>query len=140
MAAKKESATTVANADDQARAEALVADGGTTADPAPVSATPKADEHDRAETLALDGGAVADPAPAAELTEASGAIVEPAIVDAVDLTHEAIDANPRSGTSAVQNAIDLNDAKRANPTDPGFAGQGIDMSVYGTPKTDGDKA
>ena len=139
MAAKKESATTVANADDQARA-AQAENAGIAVDPAPVSATPKADEHDRAETLALDGGAVADPAPASELTEASGAIVEPAIVDAVDVTHEAIDANPRSGTSAVQNAIDLNDAKRANPTDPGFAGQGIDMSVYGTPKTDGDKA
>lgn len=78
---------------------------------------------------------VADPAPATALQDPSGAIVEPQIVDAVDVTHEAIDANPRSGTTARQNAIDLNDAKRANPGDPAFAGQGIDLSVYGTPGT-----
>lgn len=79
------------------------------------------------------GTAVADPSPARELTEASGAIVEPQIVDAVDVTHEAIDANPRAGTTADQNRIDLNDAKRAAPADADFAGQGIDRSVYGTP-------
>lgn len=79
---------------------------------------------------------VADPAPATVLQDPSGAIVEPQIIDAVDVSHEAIDANPRAGTTARQNAIDLNDAKRANPGDPAFAGQGIDLSVYGTPNTD----
>lgn len=75
--------------------------------------------------------AVSDPAPATTLDEASGAIVEPAVTAAVDVGHEAVDANPRAGTTALQNAIDFNDAKRAEPNDPGFAGQGIDRSVYG---------
>lgn len=83
---------------------------------------------------------VADPAPATALNDPSGAIVEPQIIGAVDVSHEAIDANPRAGTTARQNAIDLNDAKRANPTDPAFAGQGIDLSVYGTPGASADEA
>lgn len=74
---------------------------------------------------------IADPAPATELQEASGAIIEPAIIEAVDVTHESVDANPRAGTTATQNAIDWNDAKRAEPEDDEFAGQGIDRSVYG---------
>ena len=74
---------------------------------------------------------VADPAPATKLDEASGAIIEPAITDAVDVTHESVDANPREGTTAKQNAADWNDAKRARPDDDEFAGQGIDRSVYG---------
>ena len=73
----------------------------------------------------------ADPAPATTLNEASGAIAEPEALEAVDLTHEAVDANPRAGTSAEQNGIDWNDAKRASPQDKGFAGQGLDLSVYG---------
>ncbi len=74
---------------------------------------------------------VADPAPATELNEASGAIIEPEITAAVDVSHESVDANPRAGTSATQNAADWNDAKRARPDDAEFAGQGIDLSVYG---------
>ena len=85
-----------------------------------------------ADIAASNPAAVADPAPAAAFVEASGAIVEPEILGAVDLTHEAIDANPRANTTAMQNAIDLNDAKRANPHDLDFAGQGIDLSVYGS--------
>lgn len=79
--------------------------------------------------------AVADPAPATGLDEASGAIVEPAITAAVDVSHEAVDANPRAGTTALQNAIDWNDAGRRDPADPRFAGQGIDLSVYGDAPT-----
>ena len=46
----------------------------------------------------VDGNA--DPDPATELQEASGAIIEPAIIGAVDVTHESVDANPRAGTTA----------------------------------------
>lgn len=74
---------------------------------------------------------VADPGPATELTEASGAIIEPEITAAVDVSHESVDANPREGTTAKQNAADWNDAKRARPDDSVFAGQGLDLSVYG---------
>lgn len=75
--------------------------------------------------------APADPAPATELDNPSGAIIEPEILGAVDLAHESVDANPRAGTTSVQNAVDWNDAKRANPQDDDFAGQGLDTSVYG---------
>lgn len=51
---------------------------------------------------------IADPAPATTF-EASGAVIEPAIVDGVDLTHPAVDANPRANTTAEQNRIDFND-------------------------------
>ena len=84
-----------------------------------------------AEIAADKPGAVVDPAAATEFVQPSGAIVEPEAVAAVDVAHEAIDANPRAHTTALQNAMDLNDAKRANPQDVEFAGQGIDLSVYG---------
>lgn len=74
---------------------------------------------------------IADPAAATALKSPSGAIMEPAIADAVDVSHESVDANPRAGTTAKQNAADWNDAKRARPDDADFAGQGIDRSVYG---------
>lgn len=89
------------------------------------------------EIAAAAPGAVADPAPATQLDEASGAIVEPEITTAVDVGHESVDANPRIGTTALQNGIDFNDAKRASPSDPAFAGQGIDRSVYGSPEVTG---
>lgn len=76
-------------------------------------------------------GGVADPAPASALEDASGAIIEPAITDAVDVTHESVDANPREGTTAVQNAIDWNDPRRVRPDEPDFTGQGVDRAVYG---------
>lgn len=94
------------------------------------------------EIAAAAPGAVADPAPAINLDEASGAIIEPEITTAVDVGHESVDANPRIGTTALQNGIDFNDAKRAAPSDPAFAGQGIDRSVYGRPEAldeDGDE-
>ncbi|MFC0340787.1 hypothetical protein [Paracoccus niistensis] len=73
----------------------------------------------------------ADPAPAAALEDASGAIIEPAITDAVDVSHESVDANPRAGTAAAQNAIDWNDPKRVRPDESDFTGQGVDPAVYG---------
>lgn len=104
------------------------------------STTASADETTTTpeEIAAAAPNAVADPAPAPALDEASGAIVEPEITTAVDVSHESVDANPRIGTTALQNGIDFNDAKRASPSDPGFAGQGIDRSVYGRVETDED--
>ena len=60
-----------------------------------------------------------------------GAIIEPAITDAVDVSHESVDANPREGTTAAQNAIDWNDPKRVRPDEAEFTGQGVDRAVYG---------
>ncbi|WP_139315224.1 hypothetical protein [Mongoliimonas terrestris] len=77
--------------------------------------------------------AVTNPAPAAEMDAASGAFMEPEIKAAVAAAadHPAVENNPRAGTSAVQNGIDFNDPNRREPTDPKFAGQGLDLSVYG---------
>lgn len=85
---------------------------------------------ERAEELA---NGVADPAPAPALTEASGAILEPEIAQAVDVDHESVDNNPRAGTTALQNAVDWNDAHRRTPADDEFAGQGLDPVPYGRP-------
>ena len=74
--------------------------------------------------------AVTNPAPATEV-EASGAVVEQEIKDAIPLDHPAVDDNPRAGTSAIQNGGDYNDPRPLHPSDPEFAGQGLDMSVYG---------
>lgn len=82
-----------------------------------------------ADAAQADG--IADPAAATEMDSAAGAIIEPEIADAIDLSHESIDANPREGTTAVQNAADWNDAHRRTPHDAEFAGEGIDKSVYG---------
>lgn len=102
---------------------------------APHEAAPRVTAETAARTPAQKAadapGAIVDPAPATTFEDPSGAIVEPAITGSVNLAHEAIDANPRAGTTALQNAIDLNDAKKSNPVDPDFAGEGIDMSVYG---------
>lgn len=53
-----------------------------------------------------DGSRPADIAPAMEV-DPSGAPVQ--IVPDVDLSHPAVDANPRSGTTMAQNQIDFND-------------------------------
>lgn len=94
-----------------------------------------ASSAEQAQATAVDTAvlvdAPADPAPATELENPSGAIIEPEILGAVDLAHESVDANPRAGTTSVQNAVDWNDAKRAKPQDDDFAGQGLDTSVYG---------
>lgn len=47
-------------------------------------------------------------APATEF-DASGAIIKPEIVERVDLSHPAVDDNPRKGQPKVANQIDFND-------------------------------
>lgn len=91
-------------------------------------ATARAEEEGRLpETMAVTNPA---PASAADMT-AGGAFVEPEIREAVPVDHPAVANNPRAGTSAVQNGADFNDPSRRDPTDPKFAGQGLDLSVYG---------
>ena len=75
--------------------------------------------------------AVVDPAPATTLEAPSGAIIEDAAVAAVDVTHPAVDANPRANTTAEQNAIDFNDPMHRRPDEAAFVGEGLDASVYG---------
>jgi len=78
-------------------------------------ATAKAEAEGRLpETMALT-----NPAPATEMDGASGAFIEPEIKAA------------REGTSALQNGGDFNDPRGRHPSDPNFAGQGLDLSVYG---------
>lgn len=94
----------------------------------------KKEEAAAAETSDVAKGAVADPAPATEIDGASGAIIEPEIAQGIDMTHPAVDANPRAGTAAVQNARDMNDPLNRRPDDDDFIGEGLDRSVYGTAK------
>ena len=96
-------------------------------------AVKKTDAALKADATATENGThgAADPAPAVGLEDASGAIIEPAITDAVDVSHESVDANPREGTTAAQNAIDWNDPKRVRPDEAEFIGQGVDRAVYG---------
>jgi hypothetical protein len=75
--------------------------------------------------------AVTNPAPATTMDSASGAFIEPEIRDAIPVDHPSVENNPRFGTSAVQNGADFNDPSRRDPADPKFAGQGLDLSVYG---------
>ncbi len=80
--------------------------------------------------------AVTNPAPATEMDAASGAFIEPEIKKAIPVDHPAVENNPRKGTSAIQNGGDFNDPRGRHPSDPNFAGQGLDLSVYGTKKAD----
>jgi hypothetical protein len=75
--------------------------------------------------------AVTNPAPTNKMDGASGAFIEDEIREGVPFDHPSVDNNPRRGTSAVQNGQDFNDPHRRNPLDPEFAGQGLDLSVYG---------
>jgi len=90
-------------------------------------ATARAEEEGRLPTEM----AVTNPAPATEMESPSGAFIEPEIKQAIPVGHPAVDNNPRAGTSAVQNGGDFNDPRRRHPSDPEFAGQGLDLSVYG---------
>ncbi|HEU4986869.1 MAG TPA: hypothetical protein VFT89_07370 [Rhizobiaceae bacterium] len=74
---------------------------------------------------------VQNPAPATEMDSASGAMIEPAIKQSVDLGHPAIDDNPREGTSAEQNKRDMNDPQKRKPNDEDYVGQGLDPAPYG---------
>jgi hypothetical protein len=75
--------------------------------------------------------AVANPAPSPTMDPASGAFVEPAVVEGIPADHPSVESNPRQGTSAVQNGIDFNEPYGRHPSEAGFAGHGIDRSVYG---------
>lgn len=102
----------------------------------------RVESAEKATALAKEEGrlpetmAVTNPAPATEMDAASGAFIEPEIKKAIPVDHPAIENNPRAGTSAVQNGGDFNDPFRRHPSDPGFAGQGLDLSVYGDAKAE----
>lgn len=74
--------------------------------------------------------AVANPAANNRMNPASGAFVEEEVQGA-PVDHPSIENNPREGTSSLQNGGDFNDPFRSHPQDPDFAGQGLDLSVYG---------
>jgi hypothetical protein len=74
---------------------------------------------------------VENPAPAKGMDSASGAIMEPAIKEGVEMGHPSIDSNPREGTTAEQNARDMNDPERRKPNERDFAGEGLDPTPYG---------
>ena len=96
------------------------------------AATAKAKEEGRLpETMA-----VSNPAPAKTMESPSGAFIEDEIKQAIPTDHPAVDNNPRAGTSAVQNGGDFNDPRHRHPSDPDFAGQGLDRSVYGEAKNE----
>ncbi len=76
----------------------------------------------------------ADPAPGDTINPASGAFVEPDAVAAVDPSHPSVENNPRRGTTAVQNSLDMNEPRPLAPNDPENRAQGIDKGVYGDPK------
>jgi len=46
---------------------------------------------------------------AATKVEASGAFIEPEIVERIDVDHAAVDNNPRKGQPKIANQIDFND-------------------------------
>lgn len=130
MAAKKPAAANAANTTEKV-AEQEAAKRADAAE----AATARAEEEGRLpETMA-----VTNPAPATEMESPSGAFIEPEIKKAIPTDHPAIDNNPRAGTSAVQNGGDFNDPRRRHPSDPDFAGQGLDLSVYGSRESDAAK-
>lgn len=94
-------------------------------------AAEKATAEAREENRLPETMAVTNPAPATEMDSASGAFIEPEIKQAIPVDHPAVENNPRAGTSAIQNGGDFNDPTRRHPSDPDFAGQGLDLSVYG---------
>ena len=67
--------------------------------------------------------------PAATAVSTSGAPVQ--VVPDVDLSHPAVDDNPRARTSVTQNAIDFND-----PTVPGHQAVAEALTAQGVPTED----
>jgi len=53
-------------------------------------------------------------APATEFA-ASGAVIEPAIVERVDMTHPSVDDAPRKNSTADMNRIDFNEPSALTP-------------------------
>lgn len=85
-----------------------------------------------------ESGAVENPSPATEMTDASGALMEPDIKKGVDVDHPAVESNPRARTTAIQNGTDWNDPRKRKPGDKDFVGQGLDPTPYGR-KAEGKK-
>jgi hypothetical protein len=54
-------------------------------------------------------GLTEDTIAAATRMEASGAFIEPAIVERIDVDHPAVDNHPRKGQPVIANQIDFND-------------------------------
>lgn len=52
--------------------------------------------------------------PATEFA-ASGAVIEPTIVDRVDMSHPSVDDNPRENATKDMNAIDFNEPSALTP-------------------------
>lgn len=88
-------------------------------------------KDDSAKVEKVNTKAPESPAPAQQMDSASGAVIEPEIKDGVDMSHPAIDSNPRKGTTARQNARDMNDPSRRTPNDEDYVGQGLDPAPYG---------
>lgn len=61
---------------------------------------------------------------------ASGAFIEPEIVDRIDVSHPAVDNNPRKGQSKLANQIDFNDptASTEEAVAPNLDAAGADQS------------
>ncbi len=59
-------------------------------------------------TVAATASKADDLKPATEVA-ASGAIIEPEIVERIDTTHPAVDDEPRKGVPEASNQIDFND-------------------------------
>jgi hypothetical protein len=52
---------------------------------------------------------------------ASGAVIEPAIVDRVDMNHPSVDSNPRSNSTPDMNRIDFNEPSALTPQEEAVA-------------------
>jgi hypothetical protein len=60
--------------------------------------------------LAADmSGPAGVPPAGSDAISGSGGIVEPVVTDAIDVSHPAVDNNPRADTTVNQNKIDFND-------------------------------
>lgn len=59
-------------------------------------------------------------APATEFA-ASGAIIEPAIVERVDMDHPSVDSNPRAASTPDMNRIDFNEPSALTPPEEAVA-------------------
>lgn len=46
---------------------------------------------------------------------ASGAVIEPTIIERVDMSHPSVDDNPRAGATKEMNAIDFNEPSALTP-------------------------
>lgn len=53
--------------------------------------------------------------------EASGAVIEPAIVDRVDMGHPSVDSNPRKTSTPDMNRIDFNEPSALTPPEEAVA-------------------